>query len=51
MKMGNRTIQRIHKREFFIGIETHKEMFNALVHWENANQNIPEIPFCTVQNG
>jgi len=33
------------------GQEAPKEMFNILSHQENANQNDPEIPPLTSQNG
>ena len=31
--------------------DAHKEMFNILSHQENVNQNNPEIPPYTNQNG
>ena len=49
--MGYRTKQRIHNRGVLNGQEALKEMFKVLSHQGNANQNNPEIPFHTSQNG
>ena len=49
--MGYRAKQKILKREISNGQEALKEMFKVLSHQGNANQNDPEIPSYTHQNG
>jgi hypothetical protein len=49
--MGYRAKQRILNRGNSNGWEETKEMFNILSHQGNANQNNPEIPPHTSQNG
>jgi hypothetical protein len=49
--MGYRAKQRILNLGIPNGWEARKEMFNILSHKENANQNNPEIPFHTSQDG
>ena len=49
--MECRAKQKILKREISNGQEALKEMFKVLSHQGNANQNDPEIPPCTNQNG
>jgi hypothetical protein len=50
-KLDCRTKQRIHNRGISNGQGTLKEMFQILSHQRNANQNNPEIPPHTNQNG
>jgi hypothetical protein len=49
--MGYRAKQRILNRGNSNGGDTPKEMFTILSHQKNANQNDPEIPPYTNQNG
>jgi hypothetical protein len=49
--MGYRAKQRILNWGISSGRELAKEMFNNLSHQGNANQNDPEIPPHTGQNG
>jgi hypothetical protein len=49
--MGYRTKQRIHNGGILNGRKAFKEMFKVLSHQGNANQNEPEIPPYTSQNG
>ena len=49
--MECRAKQKILKREISNGQEALKEMFKVLSHQRNANQNDPEIPHSTSQNG
>jgi hypothetical protein len=49
--MGLRTEQRILTRGIPNGREALEKMFNILNHQGNANQNNPEIPPHTSQNG
>ena len=49
--MEYRGKQRIHNRRISNGLEVLKEMFKVLSHQGNANQNDPEIPPHTNQNG
>ena len=49
--MECRAKQKILKREISNGQEALKEMFKVLSHQGNANQNDPEIPPYTNQNG
>ena len=49
--MECRAKQKILKREISNGQEALKEMFKVLSHQGNANQNDPEIPSYTNQNG
>jgi len=51
LKTGYRAKQRILIWRISNGWETPKEMFNILSHQRNANQNNPEIPPYTSQNG
>jgi hypothetical protein len=51
LKMGLRSKQRILTREIANGWETPEKKFNILNHQRNGNQNNPEIPFHTSQNG
>jgi hypothetical protein len=51
IKMGYRTNQRILSRVISNGQEAPKEMFNMFSHERNVNQNNPEIPPYTNQNG
>jgi hypothetical protein len=50
-KMGYRAKQRILNLEIRNGSEAPKEMFNIFSHQGNTNQNNPEIPLHTNQNG
>jgi hypothetical protein len=49
--MGLRTEQRFLTRGIQNGREAPEKMFNILNHHGNANQNSPEIPPHTSQNG
>ena len=49
--MGYRAKQRIHNRGILNGREALKEMLKVLSDQGNANQNSPEIPPYTNQNG
>jgi hypothetical protein len=49
--MGYRAKQGVLNEAILNGQEAPKEMFNILSHQENANQNDPEIPPHTSQNG
>jgi hypothetical protein len=49
--MGYRAKQRILNRGIMNAQEELSEMFNIQSHQRNANQNDPEIPFYTHQNG
>jgi hypothetical protein len=49
--MGYRAKQKIHNIEISNGQEAPKEMFKVLSHQVYANQNDPEIPPHTSQNG
>ena len=49
--MWYRTKQRILNRGILNGQKVLKEMFNIITHQGNANQNDPEIPPYTNQNG
>ena len=49
--MGLRAKQRILTWGILKGWETPEKMFNILSHQRNANQNNPEIPSHTSQNG
>jgi hypothetical protein len=49
--MGYRIKQWIHTIGILSGSEALKEMFKVLSGQENANQNDPEIPPFTNQNG
>jgi hypothetical protein len=49
--MGYRIKLRIHNRGILNGLETLKEMFKVLSDLRNANQNNPETPPHTSQNG
>jgi uncharacterized protein YukE len=49
--MGYRDKQKILKREISNCQEALKEMFKDLNHQGNANQDDPEIPSYTCQNG
>jgi hypothetical protein len=49
--MEYRAKQRILNQEISNGWEAPKYMFNILSHQGNANQNDPEIPPHTIQNG
>jgi hypothetical protein len=51
LKMGFRATQRILTWGIRNGWETPEKMVNILNHQENANQNKPEIPSHTSQNG
>ena len=51
LKMGHRAEQRILNWGISIGWEEPEKMFNILNHQGNANQNNPEIPPHTSQNG
>ena len=48
---GYRTEQKILNREILNVQEEIKEIFNILSHQGNVNQNDPEIPTYTNQNG
>jgi hypothetical protein len=50
-KMGYRAKQRLHSRGISNGQEALKEMFSILSDQGNTNQNDPEIPPYTNQNG
>ena len=49
--MGYRAKQRILNRGFLNGREALKDMFKVLSYQGNVNQNNPEIPSYTGQNG
>jgi hypothetical protein len=49
--MGHRAKQRILKRGLSNGWETPEKMFSILNYQGNVNQNKPEIPPHTSQNG
>ena len=49
--MGYIAKQRMFNRGILNGREALKEMFNILSHQGNVNQNDPEIPPHTSQNG
>ena len=49
--MGYRAKQRILNRVISNDQEARKQKFNILRHQGNANQNDPEIPPHTIQNG
>ena len=51
LKMGYRAKQRILNWRILNGWETTEKMFSILNHQGNANQNNPEIPPHTSQNG
>ena len=51
IRMGYGAKQRILQKEISNGQEILKEIFKVLSHQGNANQNDPEIPPYTNQNG
>jgi hypothetical protein len=50
-KMGYRTKSRIRNRGISNGWEAPKEMIKVLSDQKSANQNDPEVPLYTNQNG